>query len=85
VWEKYEGKNYEEIVKDYFDNMVKSTSLIVNLCYQKKKPMVRLFLVQQKDNFHFVIYDNLKKESFSGHPAKIMYLTAKSRRFFLLG
>lgn len=62
VWENTKGKNYEAIVKDYFDHTDKVSFSNCKVVLSKKETYGQVILAQQKDNFYFVIYDDFKKK-----------------------
>jgi len=68
VWENTKGKSREEIVKDYFDHSGKVNFSNCKVVISKKETYGQVILVQQKDNFYFVIYDDFKKKVSLAYP-----------------
>jgi hypothetical protein len=62
AWQSTKANTPEEIISNFVDNRKLVDLSNGKILYSKKEDYGQLFLVQGKDNFHFVLYDEFKKK-----------------------
>lgn len=70
-WQNTNANTPEEIVKDYVDNRKQVDFSNCKVVFSKKEGYGELFLVKENNNFHYVLYDDVKKKVSFAYPRLI--------------